>query len=151
MSSPRAAVPLDAEALDHEIRPRSNGPRLHSSRTSASASNSPDSSSHRRDYPERIRNEAAFAKLCGVAPQPASSGRTTGRHRLSRSRDRAANRALCIITIVRMRHDEPTRTYFARRTAEGLTKREIIGCLKRCIARAVFNALPNTHPNQRVA
>ncbi|WP_255372085.1 IS110 family transposase [Cellulosimicrobium sp. CUA-896] len=50
------------------------------------------------DNPERIRNEAAFAKLCGVAPQPASSGRTTGRHRLSRGGDRAANTALYIVT-----------------------------------------------------
>ena len=56
------------------------------------------------DNAERIRNEAAFAKLCGVAPQPASSGRTTGRHRLSRGGDRAANSALYIVTIVRMRH-----------------------------------------------
>ena len=56
------------------------------------------------DNPDRIRSEAAFAKLCGVAPQPASSGRTTGRHRLSRGGDRAANSALYIVTIVRMRH-----------------------------------------------
>ena len=81
------------------------------------------------DNPERIRNEAAFAKLCGVAPQPASSGRTTGRHRLSRSGDRAANSALYIVTIVRMRHHQPTRDYVERRTAEGLSKREIIRCL----------------------
>ncbi|MDT7647953.1 MAG: transposase [Pseudonocardiales bacterium] len=61
------------------------------------------------DNTVRIRNEAAFAKLCGVAPQPASSGRTTGRHRLSRGGDRAANSALYITTIVRMRHHQPTR------------------------------------------
>ena len=95
------------------------------------------------DNPDRIRSEAAFAKLCGVAPQPASSGRTTGRHRLSRSGDRAANSALYIAAITRMRHHEPTRAYFARRTAEGLTKREIIRCLKRYIAREVFAALPD--------
>ncbi|WP_407692196.1 transposase [Pseudonocardia xinjiangensis] len=77
------------------------------------------------DNAERIRNEAAFAKLCGVAPQPASSGRTTGRHRLSRGGDRAANSALCITTIVRMRHHQPTRDYGERRTTEGLSKREI--------------------------
>lgn len=94
------------------------------------------------DNPDRIHNEAAFAKLCGVAPQPASSGRTTGRHRLSRSGDRAANSALYIITIVRMRHHEPTRAYVERRTAEGKTKREIIRCLKRYIAREVFQSLP---------
>ena len=94
------------------------------------------------DNAERIRNEAAFAKLCGVVPQPASSGRTTGRHRLSRSGDRAANSALYIITIVRMRHHEATRAYLERRTAEGLSKREIIRCLKRYISREVYAALP---------
>lgn len=94
------------------------------------------------DNADRIRNEAAFAKLCGVAPQPASSGRTSGRHRLSRSGDRAANSALYIVTIVRMRHHQPTRDYVERRTAEGLSKREIIRCLKRYIAREVFQNLP---------
>ena len=94
------------------------------------------------DNPERIRTEAAFAKLCGAAPQPASSGRTTGRHRLSRSGDRAANSALYIVAITRMRHHQPTRDYYARRTAEGRTKREIIRCLKRYIAREVYAALP---------
>ncbi|EAP97913.1 putative IS110 family transposase [Janibacter sp. HTCC2649] len=94
------------------------------------------------DNTDRIRNEAAFAKLCGVAPQPASSGRTRGRHRLSRGGDRAANSALYIVTLVRMRHHQPTREYVERRTAEGLSKREIIRCLKRYIAREVFNNLP---------
>jgi transposase len=94
------------------------------------------------DNPERIRNEAAFAKLCGVAPQPASSGRTTGRHRLSRSGDRAANSALYIVTIVRLRHHTQTRAYLERRTNEGLSKREIIRCLKRYIAREIYAALP---------
>ena len=96
------------------------------------------------DNAERIHNEAAFAKLCGVAPQPASSGRTTGRHRLSRSGDRAANSALYIVTIVRMRHHQPTRDYVQRRTAEGLSKREIIRCLKRYIAREIYRNLPRT-------
>jgi transposase len=99
------------------------------------------------DNSQRIANEAAFAKLCGVAPQPASSGRTTGRHRLSRSGDRAANSALYIVAITRMRHHEPTRAYFARRTAEGLSKREIIRCLKRYIAREVYNSLPEPPPD----
>jgi transposase len=94
------------------------------------------------DNPDRIRNEAAFAKLCGVAPQPASSGRTTGRHRLSRSGDRAANSALYIVTIVRLRRHQPTRDYVERRTAEGLSKREIIRCLKRYIAREIYANLP---------
>jgi transposase len=103
------------------------------------------------DNAERIRNEAAFAKLCGVAPQPASSGRTTGRHRLSRGGDRAANSALYIITIVRMRHHQPTRDYVARRTAEGLSKREIIRCLKRYIAREIYCNLPRTQAVEATA
>ena len=100
------------------------------------------------DNGDRIRNEAAFAKLCGVAPQPASSGRTTGRHRLSRGGDRSANSALYIVTIVRMRHHQPTRDYVARRTAEGLSKREIIRCLKRYIAREVYANLPRPATTQ---
>lgn len=94
------------------------------------------------DNAERIHSEAAFAKLCGVAPQPASSGRTTGRHRLSRGGDRAANSALYIVTIVRMRRHQATRDYVERRSAEGLSKREIIRCLKRYIAREVYANLP---------
>jgi transposase len=96
------------------------------------------------DNPERIRNEAAFAKLCGVCPKPASSGKTTGRHRLNRGGDRAANSALYIVTIVRLRHHDATREYVARRTAEGLSKREIMRCLKRYISREVFAALPRS-------
>jgi transposase len=94
------------------------------------------------DNTDRIHHEPAFAKLCGVAPQPASSGRTTGRHRLSRGGDRAANSALYIVTIVRMRHHKPTRDYVERRTTEGLSKREIIRCLKRYIAREIYANLP---------
>lgn len=94
------------------------------------------------DNPERITSEAAFAKLCGAAPQPASSGRTSGRHRLSRGGDRSANSALYIAVIVRMRHHEPTRAYVERRTAEGLSKREIIRCLKRYLVREVYANLP---------
>jgi transposase len=98
------------------------------------------------DNADRIHGEAAFAKLCGVAPQPASSGRTSGRHRLSRGGDRAANSALYIVTIVRMRRHQPTRDYVERRTAEGLSKREIIRCLKRYIAREIYANLPRpTH------
>jgi transposase len=96
------------------------------------------------DNAERIRNEAAFAKLCGVSPKPASSGRTAGRHRLNRGGDRAANSALYMVTIVRLRHHQPTRDYVERRTAEGLSKREIIRCLKRYIAREVFASLPRS-------
>lgn len=93
------------------------------------------------DNPGRLRNEAAFAHLCGVAPIPASTGRTT-RHRLDRGGDRQANNALWRIALVRMSSDPATRDYVERRTKEGLSKREIIRCLKRYIAREVFTALP---------
>ncbi|MEM6782230.1 MAG: transposase [Bacteroidota bacterium] len=96
------------------------------------------------DNSERIRSEAAFAKLCGVCPIPASSGRTTGRHRLNRGGNRQANAALYRIVIVRMRWHEPTMAYVARRTAEGRTKKEIIRCLKRYVAREVFGLLPGS-------
>ncbi len=89
------------------------------------------------DNPHRIRNDAAFAALCGVNPLPASSGRTN-RHRVNHGGDRAANSALYTVAIVRMRHHQPTRDYVARRTAQGLTKRDIIRCLKRYIARELL-------------
>lgn len=89
------------------------------------------------DNPDRIRNEAAFAALCGVNPLPAASGRTN-RHRINHGGDRAANSALYTVAIVRMRYHQPTRDYVARRTAQGLTKRDIIRCLKRYIARQLL-------------
>jgi transposase len=89
---------------------------------------------------ERLKGEAAFAKICGTAPIPASSGRTT-RHRLDYGGDRQANRALHMITVCRLRHCERTRSYAARRTAEGLNRREIIRCLKRYIARQTYHTL----------
>lgn len=89
------------------------------------------------DNPERIRTEAAWAKLCGVAPIPASSGTTT-RHRLNRGGHRPANAALYRAVIVRMQHHEATKAYVARRTAEGRTKAEIIRCLKRFLAREIW-------------
>lgn len=94
------------------------------------------------DNPQRLRSEAAFAKLCGVCPVPASSGKTT-RHRLNRGGDRRANNALFHIVLVRMRHDPATRAYVARRTAEGKTRKEIMRCLKRYVAREVFAAITN--------
>ena len=92
------------------------------------------------DNPDRLHSEAAFAHLCGVAPIPASSGRTD-RHRLNRGGDRAANAALYRIAISRLRWDPTTRDYAQRRTAQGLTKPEIIRCLKRYIARQIYNDL----------
>jgi transposase len=89
------------------------------------------------DNPERIRSEAAWAKLCGVAPIPASSGTMT-RHRLNRGGHRQANSALYRAVIVRMQHHAATREYVTRRTEEGKTKREITRCLKRYLAREVW-------------
>ncbi len=93
------------------------------------------------DNPGRLRSEAAFAKLTGVSPVQASSGKTT-RHRLNRGGDRHANAALHRIVLVRLRwRHPPTIEYVARRTAEGRSKREIIRCLKRYVAREVYRAL----------
>jgi transposase len=97
------------------------------------------------DNPERLRSEAAFAQLCGTAPLPASSGRTT-RHRLNRGGDRHANFALHIIALVRLSSHQPTQDYAARRRAEGLSNLEIIRCLKRYIAREIYTALPRSSP-----
>ena len=92
------------------------------------------------DNPERLKDEAAFAHLCGAAPIPASSGKTI-RHRLNRHGNRDANRALYVIAVCRVRRDERTRAYVARRTAEGKSKKEIIRCLKRYIAREIYRIL----------
>ena len=94
------------------------------------------------DNTERLRSEASFARLSGVAPLPASSGKTTGRHRLNPGGDRGANNALWRIVITRLaRSHEPTLAYVARRTEEGLSKREIVRCLKRYVAREVYHAV----------
>jgi len=92
------------------------------------------------DNPDRMRSEAAFAHLCGVAPIPASSGRTR-RHRLNRGGDRAANNAVYTVVLTRLRLDPRTRDYVARRTREGLTKRETIRCLQRYVARELYQLL----------
>ncbi len=92
------------------------------------------------DNPERLKNEAAFAHLCGAAPIPASSGKSV-RHRLNRHGNRDANRALYVIAVCRMSRDDRTRAYVAKRTAEGKSKKEIIRCLKRYIAREIYRIL----------
>jgi transposase len=89
------------------------------------------------DHPGRLRSEAAWAHLCATAPIPASSGKVT-RHRLNRGGDRQANHALWRIVITRMSSHPPTRAYVARRAKEGLSKPEIIRCLKRYAAREVY-------------
>jgi transposase len=97
------------------------------------------------DNPDRLHSEAAFAHLCGVAPIPASSGRTN-RHRLHRGGDRAANSAVYTVVLSRLRYDPRTRDYVTRRTTEGLSKKEIIRCLKRYVIREIYRTLPMTPP-----
>jgi transposase len=96
------------------------------------------------DNPDRLRSEGSFAHLCGVAPIPASSGKTT-RPRRNRGGDRQANRALHLLAVRRLRWDPATKRYAARRTAEGLSKPEILRCLKRYIARQLYPLLAG-HP-----
>ena len=90
--------------------------------------------------PDRLRSESAFASLCSVNPIPASSGKTN-RHRLNRGGDRQANSALYRIVVSRLRYDLRTQAYMRRRTAEGMSKREVIRCLKRYVAREVYSAI----------
>ncbi|MGW5015850.1 IS110 family transposase [Micromonospora chalcea] len=92
------------------------------------------------DNPDRLHSEAALAHLCGAAPIPASSGRVR-RHRLHRGGDRGANHALHTTALCRLRYDERTRAYQRRRITEGLSKQEILRCLKRYIVRDIYTAL----------
>jgi transposase len=95
--------------------------------------------------PERLHSEAAFAALCGVNPIAASSGKTH-RHRLNRGGERQANAALYRIVVVRLRYDHRTKAYMQRRTGEGMSKTEVIRCLKRYVAREVFALLREFSP-----
>ena len=92
--------------------------------------------------PDRFTSEAQFAKLCGVCPIPASSGKTS-RHRLNRGGDRRANNALHQIVLVRLRYDTATKTYMARRTRQGRSHKEIVRCLKRFVAREIYQTIVN--------
>jgi len=105
------------------------------------------------DNPDRLAHERSFAALCGSSPLPASSGRTN-RHRLNRGGDRHANSALWTIVCTRMATHPPTRAYVQRRTNEGLSKPEIIRCLKRYVARELFPhiaAITHNHPTRIAA
>jgi transposase len=92
------------------------------------------------DNPQRLRSEASFARLCGVAPLAASLGKTV-RHRLDRGGDRQANNALWRIVLVRLAWDERTRDYLARGTKRGRSKKEVMRCLKRYVAREAYHCL----------
>jgi transposase len=91
-------------------------------------------------HPGRVRSEAAFARLAGVAPIPASSGQTV-RHRLSRGGDRQLNRALHTVALHRRQHDPTTKAYIARRLAEGKSSRDAVRLLKRYLARHLYRLL----------
>ncbi len=97
------------------------------------------------DNPERVTTEAKFAALVGVAPIPASSGKTT-RHRLSRAGDRQANKAIHRVVLVRMRYDNRTRAYVARRRQEGKGTKEIMRCLRRYVTREIYNQVLDPRP-----
>jgi transposase len=93
------------------------------------------------ENPERVRTEAGFAALCGVSPVATSSGKRQGTHRLNQGGNREANNALWRIAFVRMSHHQPTRDYVERRTKQGKTRKAIMRCLMRYIAREFFNTL----------
>lgn len=92
------------------------------------------------ENPDRFKSEAQFAKLCGVCPIPASSGKTS-RHRLNRGGDRRANNALHQIVLVRLRYEPRTKSYMERRRAEGLTHKDVVRCLKRFVAREIYQII----------
>ena len=96
------------------------------------------------DNAQRVRSEAAWAHLCGVAPLPATSGKVTQRHRLNRGGNRQANHALWRIVFTRMASEPRTRIYMQRRLDEGLSKPEIVRILKRYVARETYRHLPRT-------
>jgi transposase len=101
------------------------------------------------DNPERLHSEASFAALCGVSPVEASSGKTQ-RRRLNRGGDRQANRALYSIVLSRLRWDTRSRNYIQRRISEGRTPREAIRCLKRYVAREIYQLIkPTPEPTQQ--
>lgn len=99
--------------------------------------------------PDRLRSEASFAALCGVAPVPASSGKTT-RHRLSRGGDRRANHALHTIATVRLRFDQRTKDFAIRQRDKGRSNAEILRILKRALARELFKQLSRPHQALRI-
>ena len=103
------------------------------------------------DNTDRISSDAALAKLCGACPIPTGSGKTGGRHRLNRGGNRQANAALYRVIVVRMRWHPPTIAYVERRTAEGLSKKETIRCLKRYLAREVYRLLPEPSSSNELA
>jgi transposase len=102
------------------------------------------------DNPDRLSTEGSFAALCGTSPVEASSGNTS-RRRLNRGGNRAANSALYMIVITRLSRCAATRAYVERRTQQGLSKRDIIRCLKRYVAREVYQIITEQEQNPRTS
>ncbi|MHB8619211.1 MAG: IS110 family RNA-guided transposase [Chloroflexota bacterium] len=102
------------------------------------------------DNPERMHSEAGFSMLCGSSPVQASSGKVS-RHRLNRGGDRQANAALHRIVLVRLCWDQASKDYMVRRTTQGKSKREVIRCLKRYVAREIYQVLITTASRTTVA
>lgn len=99
------------------------------------------------DNPERIKSEAALAKLAGISPVPTGSGMTSGKYRINHGGHRQLNAAIYRTVIVRMQHHEPTKAYVTRRTTQGKSKRDIIRCLKRYVIREVYHLIrPTSKP-----
>lgn len=103
------------------------------------------------DNPERIRSEAALAKLAGISPIPASSGMNSGIYRINHGGHRQLNAAIYRTVIVRMQYHQPTLDYIARRTAEGKSKRDIIRCLKRYVIREVYHLVKPVQNRAHIA
>jgi transposase len=135
-----AALALEERSLTRELLERTSriAPQLLAERGIGpiSAAQTLVSWSH----PGRLRGEAAFARLAGAAPIPASSGRTV-RHRLDRGGDRQLNHSLHQIVLSRRRHHPPTAAYIARRISEGKSEREAVRPLKRYLARHLYRVL----------
>jgi transposase len=139
----RRWLDLDAEIKAHDVHPGQMAERCAPEMVAAhgiGAGTAAEMLVLVGDDPQRIRSEAALAKLRGACPIPASSGKTS-RRRLNRGGHRQANAALHRVVVVRMRSHQPTADYVRRRTAEGKTKREVIRCLKRLVAREIFGYL----------
>jgi transposase len=94
---------------------------------------------------QRFSSDAKLARAAGVAPIPASSGKTN-RHRLDRGGNRQINTAIHRIAVTRARCHPETRAYIARKKAEGKTYRDALRCLKRHLARRIWHLLQTPHP-----
>lgn len=97
------------------------------------------------DNPDRITSEAAFAKMAGISPLPASSGLTSGKYRINHGGNRQLNSAIFRVVICRMRTHEATEKYVAKKLSEGKTKKDAIRCLKRYLIRSIYRQLISTH------